>query len=53
MTEVIVTARRGIASHDVLSIDFSLHGDMLTYRKTKNVLRVGKCETVAECILIE
>ena len=52
ITEVIVTARRSVTSHYLLSVNFSLHGYVLAYGKTKNILRVGECETVAECILI-
>lgn len=52
ITEVVVTARRSVASHYLLSVNFSLHGYVLAYGKTKNVLRVGECQTVAEYILV-
>lgn len=46
MPEVIVASGWGIASGDVLALNFSRHGDVLSWRKTKSVFGVGKTEAV-------
>lgn len=48
MAEVIVTARRRITPHNVLSIYLSLYCYVLSYWKAEDVIRVRECETVAE-----
>ena len=56
--KVVVAARRSVATHDVLAIDLSRNGDVLTNRETEDILRVGKRETVAgsiwcQCSVVE
>lgn len=46
MTQVIVTASRSVASHDLLAFNLSRHGYMLTNRESKNVIRLRQRETI-------
>ncbi len=47
MAEVVVAARRCVAPHDVLAIDFGGDGDVLADGQTEYILGVGERETVA------
>ena len=47
MTEVVVTAGGGVATHDILSIDFSSNRDVLANGKAENIFGVGQREAVA------
>jgi hypothetical protein len=41
VTLVVVAAGGRVAARNVLSIDLSLHRDVLAYGKTQNIVRMG------------
>ena len=47
VAEVVVTAGRGVAPHDVLAIDLGRDGDVLANGQPEHIFGVGERETVA------
>lgn len=47
MTLIVVAACWSIASHNLLSVNFSLDRDVLTYGKTQNIIWMGQSKLVA------
>lgn len=46
MAEVIISSGWGIASGDILALNFSRNRDMLSWRKTKGILGVREAEAI-------
>ena len=47
VSKVVVTARRSVATHDLLSVNLSRDRNVLTNGKTEDILRMGESEPVA------
>lgn len=52
VSEVVVTARRGVATHDLFSIDLSSHLNVLANWQTKHVICVRQSKAVAAELFI-
>lgn len=48
MAAVVIAAGRCITTHDVLAVNLSLDGNVLSNRKSEDIIRVGQPKPIAD-----